>query len=519
MPHSSDPTPESSSEQEHYSLEEMMHRLKERGHEEGELVTRADGTVAIKVKKRKRRSKQPIKEQAKRAQRMRLLQIGAVFTVFTVVLATVVGMLFYYNSNAFREATRQKIADWTGADVELTDFSVTPNSAKAASAQLTWPEGNYLRSLQLSHPSAGLDLSSFVGNKWGGTTVLAKSGKLIFSDAKNSAPKSHASPAKGALFPFAFTSYRCEKLDIIGLRDNQSPWFQVEGTEASLIKTTRGTQTRFTGGSIKLPGLQKINVDRGSIYFELGQMRIEKLRLKAGEANGSLELENSIELYSPARAEMKVMLENFPLDVLMGQELDVIFSGYVNTSQDSLNRLCSFRIGDLNSFKLQLGFRSTERDSLTIRNLPFLRELSTELQNPEYARQFAFTDRVEGELTRTVNSTKISELRLEKKGHFAIRGDIEVIDRILTGTLEVGLPTELLLNQEEHGALKRVFNRQEDGFLWCTVELSGQPSKPLDNFASQYQRALEQESASATSQPKDQPKDQPKLDIEAELEN
>lgn len=516
MPYSSDPTPETASEQENYSLDEMMNRLKDRGHQEGELVTRADGTVAIKVKKRKRRSKQPFKEQAKRAQRIRLLQIVSVFTLFTIVLATVVGMLFYYNSNAFREATRQKIADWSGAEVELVEFSVTPNSAKATSAQLTWPEGNYLRSLELSHPSAGLDLSSFVGNKWGGTTFLAKSGKLIFSDAKSSEPKSFNHPAKGILYPFSFSSYRCEKLDITGLRDNRSTWFQVEGTEASLIKTTRGTQTRFTGGTIKLPGFQMMSVDRGSIFFELGQMRVEKLRLKAGEAKGSLELENSFELYNPTRAEMKVMLENFPLDVLMGQELGYIFSGYVDTPSDSLNRLCSFTVGDLKSFKLQLDFRNSERDSLTISNLPFLLDLSTELQNPEYARQFAFTDRVEGELVRTETTTRITNLRLEKKGHFAIRGNMEVIDRILTGALEVGLPTELLLNKEEHGALKRIFNRQQDGFLWCTVQLSGQPSKPLDNFASQYQRALEQESNSSPTKPKEK---KTTLDIEAELED
>jgi hypothetical protein len=515
MPDSSEPTSDPSSEQEHYSLDEMMQRLKERGHEEGELVTRADGTVAIKVKKRKRRSKQPIKEQAKRAQRMRLFQIGTVFTLLTIVLATAVGMLFYYNSNAFREATLQKISEWTGANVELAEFSVTPNSARAGNALFQWPEGNYLRSLQLTHPSAVLDITSFIGNRWGGTAVLAKSGKLVFSDAKSSAPKSFANPATSATFPFAFSSYRCEKLDITGLRDNQSPWFQVEATEASLIKTSRGAQTRFTGGMIKLPGMQKINVDRGSIYFELGQMRIEKLRLKVGEGTGSMELENSIELYSPTRAEMQVMLENFPLDVLMGQELDVIFSGFVDTPSNSLNRLCSFTLGDLDSFKLQLGFRGSERDALTVRNLPFLRELSTELQNPEYARQFAFTDRVEGELIRTANSTKINELRLEKKGHFAIRGQIEVIDRILSGTLQVGLPTELLWNSKEHGALKRIFTRQQDGFLWCSVELSGQPGKPMDNFTSQYQRALEQESASPTAPPVKKPE----LDIEKELEN
>jgi len=510
MPDSPDQTPEP----EHYSLEEMMERLKERGHEEGELVTRADGTVAIKVRKRKRRTKQPFKEEAKRAQRMRIIQIGTVFFLATIALGTLVGMLFYYNSNAFRESTLKKISDWTGAHAELAEFSVTPNSAKAASAQFSWPAGNYLRTLQLSSTSAGLDLSSFIGNKWGGTTVLSKSGKLVLGNVEKDAPISHSRPASDESFPFSFTSYRCEKLDILGLRDNQSPWLTIEGTEASLLKTTRGSQTRFTGGLMKLPGFQKMKVDRASIYFEGGSMRVETLRLKALEGTGTLELENSLELYSPARVEMQLKLENFPLDILMGQELDVIFSGFVHHSQNDLDRICSFSIGDADSYKVQLSFRGSERDSLTVRNLPFLRELSTELQNPEYARQFAFTDRVEGKLIRTAHSTKIHDLRMEKKGHFAIRGNMEVIDRILTGTLQVGLPTELLWNAEQHAALKLLFDRQEDGFLWCEIELSGQPSKPMDNFTELYQKALEK---TAATSPKPAQKKQ-KLNIEEELE-
>jgi len=66
-------------EPESYTLDQMMERLKERGNEEGELVTRADGTQALKVKKRKRRSEQPHKEAAKRQQKIRLFQLGLVF--------------------------------------------------------------------------------------------------------------------------------------------------------------------------------------------------------------------------------------------------------------------------------------------------------------------------------------------------------------------------------------------------------------------------------------------------------
>jgi hypothetical protein len=482
--------PHSPEEPESYTLDEMMQRLKERGHDEGELVTRSDGTTAIKVKKRKRRSKQPHKEQAKRAQRLRILQIGLVFFLITSVLVLATGMLFYYNSNSFREATRQKVADWTGAEVELVEFTVTPNNAKCANANFTWPAGNYLRQLQVTYPSAHLDISSFLGNKWGGTTVVSKSGKLVFSDAVANAPRRAGQAPSEAVFPFAFSSYRCEKLDIIGQAADRTPWVTIEGTEASLIKTTRGSQTRFVGGMLKLVGFQPMRVDRGSVYFELGQMRWENVRLRPLVGNGIMEMENSIELYSPEKSQVQILLEEFPLELLLGNELDVIFSGHVDTPSSAVNRLFSVTVGDLKSLKMQIGFRGSERDALTIRNLPFLAELSRELQNPEYARQYVFSDRVEGEFLRSHGESRIQGLRLEKKGSFAIHGEVVVKDNQLGGTLQVGLPNTLLFDEEQHAGLKQLFTRQEDGYVWCEVKLSGKPGQPQDNFSMQLQQAL-----------------------------
>ena len=84
-----------------------MERLKERGHEEGELVTRADGTQAIKVRKKKRRSNQPHKEQERAKQRFRIIKLGIAFVLLTLVVVAAASMLFYYNSSSFREDTRE----------------------------------------------------------------------------------------------------------------------------------------------------------------------------------------------------------------------------------------------------------------------------------------------------------------------------------------------------------------------------------------------------------------------------
>ncbi len=514
MPSTNPPGPEN--EPENYSLDEMMQRLKERGHDEGELVTRADGTVAVKVRKRKRRSKQPHKEEAKRSQRLKILQLGLVFFIITGVLGLAVGMLIYYNSNKFRETTRERIAAWSAAEVELAEFTVTPNNAKCATANFTWPEGNYLRHLHVTYPTAYLNVSSFLGNKWGGTNVLCKTGKLSFSAAQADAPKRNGVSPEGSPFPFTFSSYRCEKLDITGLGKDRLPWMTVEGTEASLTKTARGAETRYVGGVVKLAGFQPMQLDRGSIYFELGQMRIENMRLKPPTGEGTLEIQNSIKLYSPEMSELQVVLNDFPLEILLGNEMEVMLIGKVDTPKDAVTRLFSFVPGDMGSLKIQIGFRGSKRDPLTLMNMPFLDDLSREFRNPEYARQYYFADRVEGELLRQGSATRIQALHLEKKGSFVVKGDIFVENGKLGGALNVGLPFTQFLDPEMNLGVKAIFSRQENGYQWCRIELSGTPTQPADNFAMQVEQALQNIDKTADASPP--PGENPTLDIEKELE-
>jgi hypothetical protein len=228
-----------------------------------------------------------------------------------------------------------------------------------------------------------------------------------------------------------------------------------------------------------------------------------------------MEIQNSMELYSEEKAQMQVMLEEFPLEALLGHDLETIFSGLVETPTTAINRLFTVNLGDLNSLVMQIGFRGTDLDALTIRNLPFLSELGRELQNSEYSRIYVFSDRVEGELLRTLNETRIQGLKLEKKGSFIIQGDVIAKNNELSGTLQVGLPSSALFDPELHAGLRKIFTRQEGGYLWCEVKLSGQPSKPQDNFIQQLERAHQSNSPTSSSQPA--PNDR-ELNIEDELE-
>ena len=483
MPQNVTPPPATDQDPESYTLDEMMDRLKERGHEEGELVTRADGTQAIKVRKKKRRSTQPHKEQEKANRRFHIIKLGIAFLLLTLLVVAAASMLFYYNSSTFREDTRGKIAMWTAAEAEMEQFSVTPTSAKMAALSLKWPEGNHLRQMQLSGIDGHLDFASFFQKQWGGSTVVAKNGALVISAAEYGKSKSYSTTSDEANFPFSFGTYRCEKLNVSGFNDQKQPWLQIEAMDASLIKTLRGSQCRLVGGKVKLLGFQAMQLDRATMNFELGQLNIENLRFNTTDGkDGTLEFKNSIDLYSKESSSLEVTLTAFPLDVIVGDGLAGIVSGTAETKKEAINRVLSFVPGDYITSRLVVGFVGCDRDPLVVKNLPFLNELSRELQDQDYAKGFIFEDRVEGELQRTVEETRLQNLLMEKKGQFMLTGQIKEKAGVISGEFNVGLSPTVLNVSNVSDAMKTLFANSHDGYQWCTVTMSGTASSIKDNF-------------------------------------
>lgn len=495
------PSPDPNVDPESYTLDEMMERLKERGQGDGELVIRADGTQALKVKKRKRRSTQPHKEKAKMTQKIRIFQLGIAFFLLAAAVATAAGMLFYYNSSSFRESVLAKVAAWTAADTEFSEFSVTPKYARCASIDLQWPTGNYLRSLNLSRPTAHLDISSFLGAKWGGSSVVAGSGKLQFSVADESKSKRGLVALSKEEFPFNFATYRCEKLDILGLGRDKQAWLSLEGSDASLIKNNGGAQVRFVGGLLKVLGFETVKLDRATLFFELGQMKIDTLRLKPKDGGtGTLEFANAIDLYSKESSKLKMTLKDFPIEVLLDSGLGKVINGLVETDENALNRVLSVTPGDYQAFSIQLGFRGTDRDTLSIKNFPFLSDLSRELQDRDFNNNYIFSDRAEGELVRGADQSTIRGLHLEKDGYFVVKGEISIQKGTLGGELNLGLPPSQMGNASPE--MRRVFSQTANNYQWCKIKISGTPDLPLDNFAELLKQAiLENPSDSQSASP------------------
>ena len=100
--------------------------------EEGELVTRADGSKALKVRSRKRRSTQPRKEKERKATRNKIIVICSGIFLLLMLGITFVFTLAYYNGNKFKE----KLVTTGSIKFDITISDQTIEQSKALRGQL-----------------------------------------------------------------------------------------------------------------------------------------------------------------------------------------------------------------------------------------------------------------------------------------------------------------------------------------------------------------------------------------------
>jgi hypothetical protein len=227
--------PSVSSEPEKYSIDEMMDRLKnspENSDEQGELVTRADGSQAMKVRKRKRRSDQPNQKETKKNLKMRIAQVSGVL-IFLFLMLLVVGVaIIYANGRPFRNRLIQNIAQASGATVEMNQFRMNPKTANAVQLTLKWPDGNVLNHLRLTGVNAEIFPASFLGKAMTGGEVFIDQGDLTLQIPKQGQATRNTA-ASGDLVPIRFNRYRFQNFNL-ALGSPTAPVMKLNNSQGSL---------------------------------------------------------------------------------------------------------------------------------------------------------------------------------------------------------------------------------------------------------------------------------------------
>ena len=469
----------------------MMERLKGRPSEDptqGELVTRADGTQAVRVRKRKRRSEQPLREETKRVRRTRAIQVGALL-VALIVLTLAVGAAFVYTNTApFRKKLSDAISKRLGADIEFRMFRVTPVSANADAINLAWKDGGFFKDVKLRGVTAKISPATILGRSIKGGELIAREGDITLQDPADGA--THTAVDETAM-PVAFDRVVISKLNVAFGTPPESA-FRIVGCEASLncVENKSLKTLNLHRGSMAIGKWPTLKIERSLIDVQSTEIGISSIRLTDSLASprGDMELSGSINTLDPsARSTLSVSLESFNLADLLGPEIAGILSLRIDSRQATDSNYLAFRAGDPSDAELSIAFSNALCAASSVANLRFLPFLSTKLNDKYYATpQF---DEMTGIIRRKGAKVELSDLNFARKTHMSLRGNITVAaDKALSGKLEVGLP-ESVIHLAGDLKLDAAFGPTANGFRWISIQLGGTLAAPADDFSRQIDTA------------------------------
>ncbi len=474
------------SEPEKYSIEEIMVRLKgapSENPEDGELVIRPDGSQAIRIRKRKRRTIQPQKELERRLHQSRVIQVSIVVLLLFVISLTLGGAIIYANSSPFRNKLILNIRQATGASVKLEQFRMNPSTANAGLLALEWPDGNVLKSLTLRRLNAEIFVSSFLGQSMDGEEVIADDGMLALQIPKPDQAITNEALPTGNL-PFHFKRYRVPKFNLT-MGSSTAPAIRLSDSEASLYpdQASGRPQVRLNQGYLSIKGWPKLRLDRALFEFRENETDVISLRLRHETNNqGLMELSGTITPFITDKpSTLAVSLDSFELSSITGPSLARLVTGKIDSQPTAESNFLSFLPTESPSPDLNIAFRANLNSAIQVRGFPFLFALSQALNN-EWFEQPIFSTNSFGIIQRKDNTLTLKNLSLENRNYMALRGDISITsNQVLSGNLQVGI-ADAMIAPSQNQRLKSMFGPSEAGFHWVTLKIGGQASTPTDNF-------------------------------------
>jgi len=475
------------SEPEKFSIDQMMERLKNPASEEpldqGELVTRADGSQAIRVRKRKRRSRQPLKDELRQQRRTRMIQVSSAVLLVLLVAFSVGIAIIYANSAPFRENIVRMISRSSGARVEIEQFRVNPTRANAGRLILTWPEGNTLRELSLRGVGATITPISFLGKSLIGEEITASEGILNLTAPGPGEPLRAVPPAAGPA-PVRFQRYAIARLQLL-VGDPAQPLIRLRESEASLqpVNDNGRPLLLLNRGDITIRGWHNIKLDRSHIEFRGNETDIVGMRLLHENDNrGYLELSGTVSPYSSDRpSTLAVRMESFLLSGIAGPELGELVSGRVNSVTSLQSNQLSFTPGADPATSLAVSFSNAPTHAIELGGFPFLASLARLLDDNWFERPIFEIDAT-GTLRRTGPVVAFEDLNLEHKGRMILRGNLAMgADRRLNGQIEVGI-ADAMVRAASSRRIDAMTGPAKDGFRWLSLTISGNAKNPSDNF-------------------------------------
>lgn len=485
---------ENSNEPDNYSIDDMIDRLKRRpeegGEPRGELVTRADGTQAIRVRKRKRRTHQPHKDEQVRSRRMLMIQVSGAFLLIVLLGLTAGGAMVFGNSPVYRNRVLAGARTLTGAELELRGFRVNPKTANASTLEFTWPEGHVLRRLFLRSLNAEIHPASFLGRAFSGEELSASQAEMRIDFPVPGQARAAGAPNSDPM-DIRFHRYAAQKLQVT-LGPETSPVLRLRETEFTLQDQGRNTSPflLINRGTLSIPGAPAWRVDRAHVEFRGDEIDVVSLRLlHATDNRGHMKLNGTVQPYNPQReSTLAVHLDGFPIDALVGEALGKVLSGYVDSKETARSNFFSFTPAEETKGVLAVTFESTPATPFEIKGFPAFGFLVRVLDDKWFENP-VFEGGVRGTLRRADGEVVVGDLECENRSRISLKANLRITaDNQLAGTLRMGI-ADVLIKSSQNPRLERVFSEARHGFRWAELAVSGRPDAPLDNLSALYDAA------------------------------
>jgi len=461
-----------------YSLDEIMKTLRDgerKKDEDGEVVTRDDGSLARKVRKRRRRSEQKEKAAPEKERNSLVLRASMLLGFFLFLLMVAIFIVARFNSGSYAEQLEAKAKEWTGAEVNIHGPRITPGSVSATRAEFDWGNDSFLDQLTLRLISGDMRTSSFVGTKLGGQQVGGRKGTLELQT-----PEEEWGSAKSIgpdEFPFDFQRYYCDSLDVSFGKGSSTT---IRKAETSL-RYLNGEGYRLTvgGGELSLAGWNRFPIENALLMFPAGEINLVSLRLQGLQSENQLTssvmvLSGKIPLEEGAKAQLKIVSSGFPFEGILGNSLGPMFPGMIRSIEEGV---VSLELGQQQLSSVVVPFKG---NYVELKRFAFLSDLE-ELFGDDGKGSFYFDSAISGTYQWTPEAAGIKDFKVANK-NFRVDGNVIASKHgQLRGQLRLWISLGFI-NGDPVLKVHPGFNNRLNGYAYIDVTLGGTVASPLDDF-------------------------------------
>jgi hypothetical protein len=396
-----------------------------------------------------------------------LLATGAAVAIFFSPLAT-----HYVESDAFRRAMDEETAK--GLHFPRGRYApIRRTSALTAQSDSFEAENGQkaMKSLETHGITAEFDPWGVFLRQWRFTDVRVQSGDVEIQIYK---ANPEAVPGKPWFAIFLPNRVYLEKIESWNanitrrFRGERAGFF---GTQLLITPNGRDFEYVATGGRLKIALIPGLDLRRAHILITKTLLTLYDLNLASdSHSNESMQVQGHAGVGADRSVDVKTNFDAVPIR----QWLPAEWKGRFNGSA----------FGDLRWTGKDLKLESSSGEgSLRVQNgriedVPLLQKLAELSQKKSFER----LDLNECSLGFAWHYPEIdiTNIVLEERGKFRLNGEISIKDRLLRGTLNLGLTREYLdwlPNPEE------IFIRRSSGYLWTTVHLSGTIDEPQQDLS------------------------------------